>query len=333
MPSRDRSYYLVAYYGSGFPPVVRDKEFIVRTQCSDPVEFTERTLAQYPAAQQLRTAAVDTAKLTGNMYILCLKVTPVPGARPARFTNRDVPDTLLAYYKQNEVSKFVDGGRAMHRGPKAPNETEHLWVERRYFEIDGTLPGLLNRSPVCNKTLVELCPIENAIETVEKKNELLCMDIKALNINSLTMQLKGVVDAAVNGGTELYRSAFLTDAYLPAHPQHGDLQCRLAQLLVDQITIVEEGLRVHGASVSVDLRPLHQSLEDMFENTKRKYASVPGNRVPYGDLPYLRPKSSIVALGTPVPQTPVAQPPSISRAAKSAVELPSSVSTSSVSLM
>lgn len=58
----------------------------------------------------------------------------------------------------------------------------------------------------------ELSPIENAINTVTSKTRELQRSIEELkeddrrNINPLSMQLKGVIDAAVNGGIVNYKN-------------------------------------------------------------------------------------------------------------------------------
>lgn len=57
----------------------------------------------------------------------------------------------------------------------------------------------------------ELSPIENAINTVTSKTRELQRSVEELqenekgNINPLSMQLKGVIDAAVNGGVTNYQ--------------------------------------------------------------------------------------------------------------------------------
>jgi hypothetical protein len=48
-----------------------------------------------------------------------------------------------------------------------------------------------------------------------------------MSINPLTMQLNGVLDAAVMGGTENYRKAFFTSSYLEANPQNEGLVAEL----------------------------------------------------------------------------------------------------------
>jgi len=59
---------------------------------------------------------------------------------------------------------------------------------------------------------VELAPLEVAIETVETKNSELSSMIdeysnasNSKDINPLSMLLNGVIDAAVQGGTEQYK--------------------------------------------------------------------------------------------------------------------------------
>jgi dedicator of cytokinesis protein 1 len=297
--SRNVQYVLVGYYGLGFPPIVRNKEFVYRTPGSEHMtDFTERMLTQYPAAQQLKTNNAPDAKIreSNDMYILCARLIQMPGERPARFADRDVPDSLLAYYEQNDVNLFYLSKPSL-RGPKTANEFESLWVERRFFFTKDTLPGLLGRSPVVKVVVSELCPIDNAIESLEQKNRELCREIDYAG-PQLAQLLTGVVDAAVNGGTERYRAAFLSPEYLAEHMDDKEKQTRLVQLLLDQASIVEQGLRVFGQQATQDYKPLHRSLMEKFDITLKSYESLPGERKQYGELHAYRTRKACV-LGVP----------------------------------
>jgi hypothetical protein len=105
-------------------------------------------------------------------------------------------------------------------------------------------PGLLSRSKVMETESFELSPIENAIITIKKKSRELSKYIKQLSTvdksdltdskgrsstdtkekkklsvsshsstNHFTMALNGAVDAPVNGGIPMLRSAFFNDCY------------------------------------------------------------------------------------------------------------------------
>lgn len=313
---RDVQYFRVGYYGCGFPTVVRNKEFVVRVSGAvHQVDFTERMQSQYPAAQQWKKSmAPDATYRAGNdMYIMVTKVTPVPSERPFRFQNREVPPALLAYYEQSEVNQFVYQ-RPFQRGPKTGNEFENLWIEQCQLTTEDILPGLLSRSLVALYNARESSPIENAINALEEKNRSLCQLVELhkrdplLNFNPLGMMLNGVIDAAVNGGTKLYLTAFLSEEYLAAHPDHAEFQQRIEQLMVDQTIILEEGLKVHAQCPEV-LRPFHEKMDGQYSllEVKTRQFTKP-KRMPFPELPYRTPSSS--KLNFP-PSTPSGKAPPV----------------------
>lgn len=74
---------------------------------------------------------------------------------------------------------------------------------------------------IASSVQVDISPLELAIETVENKNREIatlttaCLENVAFNLQSLTMILSGVIDAAVNGGIDNYRKVRLSPFYLP----------------------------------------------------------------------------------------------------------------------
>ena len=90
------------------------------------------------------------------------------------------------------------------------------------MHIKNSFPGLLQWFPLSPQTeeVFELCPLENAVETMQKVNE----DLRGLilehqnpippPLNPLSMKLNGIIDAAVMGGTTKYEQAFFTETYL-----------------------------------------------------------------------------------------------------------------------
>lgn len=73
------------------------------------------------------------------------------------------------------------------------------------------LPGLLRWFEIESNEIIELCPVEVAIYTMECMNQelrLLVMQYandSSLSVNPLTMRLNGVIDAAVQGGGAKYQ--------------------------------------------------------------------------------------------------------------------------------
>ena len=88
---------------------------------------------------------------------------------------------------------------------------------------------------------MEICPIENAIESVANRNQELRRDIDQCEadpeqgIKSLGMKLNGVIDAAVNGGVAKYEQAFLVREYHRARPEHIEYINVLTTVITEQV--------------------------------------------------------------------------------------------------
>ncbi|NXU66411.1 DOCK4 protein, partial [Horornis vulcanius] len=145
-----------------------------------------------------------------------------------------------------------------------------LWVERTTLILVQSLPGISRWFEVEKREVVEMSPLENAIEVLENKNQQLrtlisqCQTRQMQNINPLTMCLNGVIDAAVNGGVARYQEAFFVKEYILNHPEDGEKITRLRELMLEQAQILEFGLAVHEKVVPQDMRPLHKKLVDQF---------------------------------------------------------------------
>lgn len=178
--------------------------------------FCDRIRLQFPQSQLIMNKVPKPEMKTGtDQHIGIAKMEGVVDDEvfQTRFKGKSVSDKLKAFYKCNELNKFMLD-RPFRKGEKTPNEFETLWVERCTVTTERPLPGLLNRALIIKSDLVEISPIENAITSMVNKNKELQDIIGAhakdpsLNVNPLTMCLNGVIDAAVMGGTDKYREAF-----------------------------------------------------------------------------------------------------------------------------
>jgi len=119
-------------------------------------------------------------------------------------------------------------------------------------------------------------PLETAIYNIITKNT----DIKELItqvktaedqsamlgvLNSLSMQLAGVIDAAVQGGVEKYREAFFDSTYLKEHPEHAPYIKQFKQALSDQLKILKQGLHLFSQKCDKSLAPLSAHLSKTYQ--------------------------------------------------------------------
>jgi dedicator of cytokinesis protein 3 len=74
------------------------------------------------------------------------------------------------------------------------------------------------------------------------------------------MTLNGVVDAPLNGGIPLYRSAFLISDYASNHPEDEDKINQLQSAVDAQVIVIIELLGLHGRICPASMLPFHESL-------------------------------------------------------------------------
>ncbi|CAJ1055008.1 dedicator of cytokinesis protein 4 isoform X5 [Xyrichtys novacula] len=269
-------FFRVGFYGKKFPFFLRNKEFVCRGHDYERLEaFQQRMLNEFPhaIAMQHVNQPDQTIYQAEAQYLQIYAVTPIPESQDV--LQRDgVPDNIKSFYKFNHIWRFRYD-RPFHKGTKdKENEFKSLWVERTTLTLVQSLPGISRWFEVDKRELVEVSPLENAIEVIENKNLQLrtlitqCQSRQMQNINPLTMCLNGVIDAAVNGGLARYQEAFFVKDYIMNHPEDGEKIGRLRELMFEQAHILEYGLAVHEKFVPQDMRPLHKKLVDQFHLMK-----------------------------------------------------------------
>ncbi|PNJ32384.1 DOCK3 isoform 2 [Pongo abelii] len=173
-------------------------------------------------------------------FLRIYAVTPIPDYVDVLQMDR-VPDRVKSFYRVNNVRKFRYD-RPFHKGPKdKENEFKSLWIERTTLTLTHSLPGISRWFEVERRELVEVSPLENAIQVVENKNQELRSLISQYqhkqvhgNINLLSMCLNGVIDAAVNGGIARYQEAFFDKDYINKHPGDAEKITQLKELMQEQ---------------------------------------------------------------------------------------------------
>jgi len=197
------------------------------------------------------------------------------------------PDYIRKYYEANEVRTFSFNRpfkKQKDKKSNSENEFMDLWTEKTILITENKFPSLLRRSEVIYLKIIELSPIENGVLTLIAKNRELNMakerygkaesaikhgqeiptDMKlvtgGVNINPLTMLLNGAVDARVNGGVPMYRSAFLCPEFLEQNPEYDYLITKMKKLIEQQAIIIHETLELHDRLVTPEMRPLHENL-------------------------------------------------------------------------
>ncbi|XP_017893713.1 PREDICTED: dedicator of cytokinesis protein 3 isoform X7 [Capra hircus] len=279
-------FFRVGFYGRKFPFFLRNKEYVCRGHDYERLEaFQQRMLSEFPqaVAMQHPNHPDDAILQCDAQYLQIYAVTPIPEYVDVLQMDR-VPDRVKSFYRVNNVRRFRYD-RPFHKGPKdKENEFKSLWIERTTLTLTHSLPGISRWFEVERRELVEVSPLENAIQVVENKNQ----ELRALisqyqhkqvhgNINLLSMCLNGVIDAAVNGGIARYQEAFFDKDYITKHPGDAEKITQLKELMQEQVHVLGVGLAVHEKFVHPEMRPLHKKLIDQFQMMRASlYHEFPG---------------------------------------------------------
>uniref|UniRef100_A0A8C6VE30 Dedicator of cytokinesis 1 n=1 Tax=Naja naja TaxID=35670 RepID=A0A8C6VE30_NAJNA len=278
-------YFAVGYYGQGFPTFLRSKVFIYRGKEYERREdFEARLLTQFPNAEKMKTTSPpgEDIKNSHGQYIQCFTVKPKLDL-PSKF-HKPVSEQILSFYRVNEVQRF-EYSRPIRKGEKNPdNEFANMWIERTIYVTAYKLPGILRWFEVKSVFMIEISPLENAIETMQLANDKINNMVQQhlndpnLPINPLSMLLNGIVDPAVMGGFTNYEKAFFNEKYIYEHPEDHEKIEKLKDLIAWQIPFLTEGIRIHGNKVTEALRPFHERMEACFKQLKEKVEKQYGIR-------------------------------------------------------
>ncbi|EGG18369.1 DOCK family protein [Cavenderia fasciculata] len=282
-------YFRVGYYGRKFPQTIQGKEFLYRGfELERLADFTTRILAKFPNAELLKTTGEPSADILNAdaQYLLITIVNPSSTEeihKRVKHVTEGTPSNSRAYHRRNDVNVFLYSKAFEKKSAASPsnpnNKFADLWIRNHFLIADSSFPTIHRRAEVIKKEQTELTPIENAVNSVDLKNEELAEMVKKylanpqLNLNPLAMALNGSIDAAVNGGVSLYKEAFfekqdvldaISKPFIP----------KLSSALKNQVEILERGLYIHSQRCPEELRGLHEKLESFFPKFKSEVLSL-----------------------------------------------------------
>ncbi|CEP00721.1 hypothetical protein PBRA_001775 [Plasmodiophora brassicae] len=255
-------------------PSVSDREFVYRLDIGETVlEFTNRIRIVYPYAKVVNTSsstwtgsatstmtmagAVDTAG--DNATILVCRCHVV-----AQFA---MPES--APVRARERLTMTDSSQFSYTYCPGPGAVSNVTTTRTVISVRDRFPCLFRRQPVVARRTETVTALQAALEQVQEKTASIgrCCDYVEGDtkdtpgrINALSMQLNGTIDAAVNGGLEVYRASFMSDKYKADHPEDASQVDALRNACTAQVAVLHRGLTVMERVMCADLEPLYKHL-------------------------------------------------------------------------
>lgn len=119
-------------------------------------------------------------------------------------------------------------------------------MEKTFYTTEEAFPTVLRRSEVIGVEILEISPLENALNEVEEKTkELAALNLKyqavakttqLVSTNALAMSLNSAVDAPLNTGVASYRQTFFDPDYIARYPERAEMVYKLRVAIDEQVS-------------------------------------------------------------------------------------------------
>ncbi|KYQ96758.1 SH3 domain-containing protein [Tieghemostelium lacteum] len=279
-------YFRVGYYGKRFPQNLQNREFIYKGNEFERLsDFISKTQDKWPKAELLKATDIPPQSIQDSdqqyLLITSVQVSNISETQKRQSVSassgskKRLPHRQQQFNARNKVNVFLYSKpiKKTQNGTKSQNEFEDLWIQNLYLICESSFPTTERRSLIVERKLVELSPIENALNTMTLKNEELLARIDKHqanpqeNLNPLSMCLNGIIDACVNGGISRYET-FLSEDYLKQNQEYKPIAELLKSSMDQQFVILEQGLKLHSTLRPPELAGMHEKLESIFNQMK-----------------------------------------------------------------
>ena len=261
-------YFRVRYYGLGFPPTLRDKQFVYEGEASERQSaFTDRMRQSHPAAQVTPSGEVEDEQ---GQYLQISSVSVYRDLDHPIYQQPKVVQSTRDYISSAKPDRFAFTSKRHSPASGVQNQ----WIEKTLYKTKECFPTILRRSEVIAVETTRLSPLQTAVErTARKSSELAALGKRITGgeeteFTSLTDAITSSVDPSSAATVAQYR------VLLPTAPEDFDedsefpglspLQNALQIALFDHTSVLKHSLSHYTRP---DLIPTRNLLSKQFQET------------------------------------------------------------------
>ncbi|KAK9798846.1 putative SH3 domain-containing protein [Seiridium cardinale] len=262
-------YFKVVFKGLGFPPSVRDKEFVYEGSPTERTSaFTDRMQEQYPAAQIVTTGDVD-SEVEGQFLVIS-SLSPHRDLTHHVYQRAKVPQAIRDYLLSAHPQLFSVTSKRNTSGPVSEHSAEKI-----LYHTAESFPTILRRSEIVDIEELRLTAKETAIERIVRKTQEMTMVEKRLSEDDEVAQL--LVDAiSISLNSESENSVVCYRQLLPSQNPDDDedeevelneQETAIKMALVDHAIMIKRCLTNFSQSENTILSNGYKDLYPIFEDT------------------------------------------------------------------
>ncbi|KAL6717372.1 Deoxycytidine kinase 1 [Lecanora helva] len=176
-------YFRVVYHGMGFPSNLRGKQFVYEGEPGERQSlFTDRMLQIHPSAQMMQKGEIDDIE---GQYLQISPLSPYRDLDTRIYHQPKVAQAVRDYVSSSKPHIF-----AVTTKRHSPSSGVHnQWIEKTLYSTKESFPTILRRSEVVAIDVLQLSPLQTAVErTVRKTSELATLERKVDEMDDSTLQ-------------------------------------------------------------------------------------------------------------------------------------------------
>ncbi|KAL8947516.1 MAG: hypothetical protein Q9222_006211 [Ikaeria aurantiellina] len=264
-------YFRVSYRGLGFPDSLQDKDFIFQGDSAERhAAFGDRLRLQHPSAQIVSPGDINDLE---GQFLQISSVAPHRDLEHPLYQLSKVPQSVREHILQSQPSRFAI--TSQRHSPVTGVQDQ--WIEKTLYSTADAFPTVLGKSEIVSVDVVELSPIQTAVERASRKtSEIAALQKRIIDgddsaFTSLTESIKSSVDPTSLSSVAQYRQ-FLPDIPLVSQDDEFDveepalepMQNALKQALLDHTTMLRQCLTLYTHPPHVNM---HTNLSESLQST------------------------------------------------------------------
>ncbi|UMM30305.1 hypothetical protein L5515_012240 [Caenorhabditis briggsae] len=275
-------YYLVAFYGQGFPAYLNGHKFVFRSeQLEMHGEFIQRIMKMYDNPEKImKTDPCPHLVDSPGRWIQVFNIDPI-GTACSFDDNPSVNPAIKKYYRHYNIQTFEYSRMEERKETKwtsidGSSEFMRNWLVRWRIKTVDSLPTDLRFTEVLELSEpIYVSPLQTAVEQMKKKNKELnetasnAVYNPKFDLKLLSRDILGVVSAAVMGGVKNYEVFFTEACRNICECGEQSIIMELSSLIIEQVEILEYCCYVHASRCEGEARAINETLADAFESHRR----------------------------------------------------------------
>ncbi|KAL9126700.1 MAG: hypothetical protein Q9217_004280 [Psora testacea] len=209
-------YFRVIYYGLGFPPNLRDRQYIYEGEPSERQSaFTDRMRLLHPTARILSNGEPEDLE---GQYLQILPVGVYRDLEHPIYQQAKVAQSTREYIAMSRPHRFA----VTSKRHSPATGVQDQWIEKTIYSTKEAFPTILRRSEIVSIDTVRLSPLQTAVErTTRKTTELATFEKRVVKgdesgFSNLTEAIISSVDPSSAATVAQYRQL------LPARTEQAE---------------------------------------------------------------------------------------------------------------